>query len=254
MRPFTSVPILGSRLDVCTRAAAIERLDEWIRQRAGTHVCHLTNVHMVVEACRSSLFREVVNAADLNLTDGSPLTWLARIRRVEAERNPGPDVMSSVVAAGVPKGYRHFLYGGVEGVPQDAAAELRRRFPGAIFVGAYSPPFRPLTLEEDEAVVKMINDSRPDVLWVGLGCPKQERWMSEHRDRLRVPVMLGVGQAFDIYARRLRRAPDWICTCGCEWLFRLCQEPRRLWKRYLVYNSLFLLWLALELLNLKDFN
>jgi N-acetylglucosaminyldiphosphoundecaprenol N-acetyl-beta-D-mannosaminyltransferase len=137
-------------------------------------------------------------------------------------------------------------------VLEQMLAKIRARFPRTEIAGYYSPPFRPLTAQEDATVTAMINGSRADILWVGLGCPKQEIWMYEHRECLRVPVMVGVGQAFNIVAGSLRQAPPWMREHGLEWLFRLLLEPRRLWKRYLVYNTRFLYCIALEMLSRKE--
>jgi N-acetylglucosaminyldiphosphoundecaprenol N-acetyl-beta-D-mannosaminyltransferase len=151
-------------------------------------------------------------------------------------------------------GYRHFFYGGAPGVAEDLAARFSIRFPGLVVAGTYCPPLRNLTPEENREVVAAIEGSRADVVWVGLGAPKQERWMFEHRARLTVPVLIGVGAAFDFHTGRVPRAPGWMRDRGFEWLFRLAMEPRRLWKRYLVYGSQFVMLVALESLGLKKFS
>jgi N-acetylglucosaminyldiphosphoundecaprenol N-acetyl-beta-D-mannosaminyltransferase len=150
-------------------------------------------------------------------------------------------------------GYRHYLLGGAPGVPEQLAQALDKACPGIDIVGTHSPPFRPTTPEEDAAIIENINQAAPDVLWVGLGTPKQEMWMHRHRDKLRVPVMIGVGAAFDFLSSRKRQAPVWMQDRGLEWLFRLVQEPRRLWKRYLVGGSEFVFLVVLELLGLRRF-
>jgi N-acetylglucosaminyldiphosphoundecaprenol N-acetyl-beta-D-mannosaminyltransferase len=151
------------------------------------------------------------------------------------------------------RGYRHFFYGGEPGVAERLAESLKTRFPGLKVVGTCSPPFRPLSANEDAEMVEMINRAKPDVLWVGLGAPKQERWMHEHKGRLRVPVLVGVGAAFDMLSGRRKQAPRLLREHGLEWFFRLLQEPRRLWRRYLVYGSKFIAYLLLESLRLKNF-
>jgi len=148
-------------------------------------------------------------------------------------------------------GYRHFLYGGAPGVPELLARRLQERYPGLRIVGTYSPPFRPLTPEEDAEVVERINRARPDIVWVGLGTPKQELWMAEHVAKLQNPVMIGVGAAFDFHAGIKRQAPRWMQKHGLEWLFRLSQEPQRLWKRYLPNIPAFFFLLALQKLGLR---
>jgi N-acetylglucosaminyldiphosphoundecaprenol N-acetyl-beta-D-mannosaminyltransferase len=151
------------------------------------------------------------------------------------------------------KGYRHFFYGGGPGVPERLIDCLQKRFTGLQVVGGYSPPFRPLTAEEDAEVVQRINAAKPDFVWVGLSTPKQERWMSEHRDRLTAPVLLGVGAAFDFHSGIKKQAPRWMQYGGLEWIYRLGQEPRRLWRRYLRNNPLFLWHILLQSLGLKRY-
>ena len=151
-------------------------------------------------------------------------------------------------------GFRHFLYGCDAGVPERLAEVLEKSCPGICIAGVYSPPFRPTTSEEDAAIVETINRAAPDVLWVGLSTPKQETWMHQHRSALRVPVVVGVGAAFDFLSSRKKQAPEWMREHGLEWLFRLLQEPRRLWKRYLVRGSEFVFLVALDLLGLRDFD
>jgi N-acetylglucosaminyldiphosphoundecaprenol N-acetyl-beta-D-mannosaminyltransferase len=152
------------------------------------------------------------------------------------------------------KGYRHFFYGGAPGVAVELAARFSARFPGLIVAGTYCPPFRPLTAAEDRQVVAIIERSRADIVWVGLSTPKQERWMFEHQERLSAPVLIGVGAAFDFHTGRVARAPACMGEHGLEWLFRLLMEPRRLWRRYLVYGSEFAVLVALESFGLKKFS
>jgi N-acetylglucosaminyldiphosphoundecaprenol N-acetyl-beta-D-mannosaminyltransferase len=152
--------------------------------------------------------------------------------------------MLELCATGIGRGWRHFFYGGAEGVPEELARRLEERFPGFAVAGTYSPPFRPLTPEESDEVVERINGASPDLLWVGLSTPKQERWMSDHLDRLNPTVLLGVGAAFDIHAGRVNQAPRWMQRSGTEWLFRLSREPKRLWRRYLSNNPRFAVAIA----------
>jgi N-acetylglucosaminyldiphosphoundecaprenol N-acetyl-beta-D-mannosaminyltransferase len=197
----------------------------------------------------------VLDSADLCVPDGMPLVWIGRSRGYPLKRRVyGPDLLLEFCRETNTKGYRHFFYGGGPDVPEALAAKLKAQFPLLEVAGVYSPPFRPLTPEEDARAVELINRSAADVLWVGLGCPKQEYWMYEHRDQLRVPVLVGVGQAFDVHAGRLRQAPVWMREHGLEWLFRLMSEPRRLWKRYLIYNSQFIFSELLELLGARKFD
>jgi N-acetylglucosaminyldiphosphoundecaprenol N-acetyl-beta-D-mannosaminyltransferase len=195
---------------------------------------------------------QTLNSSGLTVPDGKPLTWLGRHRGFDLKRRVyGPDLFQDFLAATRTRGYRHFFYGGHPEVITRLVETIRYRYPGTEFAGYYSPPFRALTAQEDLHVITMINESRADILWVGLGCPKQEIWMYEHREHLNVPVMVGVGQAFNIIAGTLKQAPLWMREHGLEWLFRLILEPRRLWKRYLVYNARFLYCIMLELLGFK---
>ena len=182
-----------------------------------------------------------------------PLVWLARWRGYALKRRVyGPELMETFCReTGVR--YRHFLYGGAPGVPELLAGILADRL-GVRVAGSYSPPFRSLMPAESEEVTRLINRTTPDVWWAGLSTPKQERWMYEHRNTLRVPVMVGVGAAFDLNSGRVRQGPRWMREHGLEWLFRLLMEPRRLWKRYLLYGSKFIGYVVLELLGWKQFN
>jgi N-acetylglucosaminyldiphosphoundecaprenol N-acetyl-beta-D-mannosaminyltransferase len=209
-------------------------------------------MHGVTEAQHDNYFKQILNSADLVVPDGMPLVWLGRRHGHRLERRVyGPEMMQTFCRETGAK-YRHYFYGGAEGVPELLAETLRREY-GVQAAGKYSPPFRPLTKEEDEEVIARINASEADVLWIGLSTPKQERWMYEHRDRLRVPVVAGVGAAFDLNTGRLQQAPSWMRENGLEWSFRLMMEPRRLWRRYLLYGSKFVCSLAFEALGLRSF-
>lgn len=232
--------VLGVRVDAVQIPEMIRRLERWIAEGPRGRYVTLTNVHAIMEAQTQPAFKQVLNQAASVCPDGMPLVWMGRRTGYAMPRRVyGPDLLWDFCRTTERQGYSHFFYGGGPGIAQRLAAELKARFPGVRVAGCYSPPFRSLSAEEDVAVVRMINAAAPDLLWVGLGCPKQEFWMHEHAGRLRVPVMLGVGQAFDIYGGSLRQAPRWMREHGLEWLFRLCLEPRRLGKRYLVYNGWF---------------
>jgi N-acetylglucosaminyldiphosphoundecaprenol N-acetyl-beta-D-mannosaminyltransferase len=186
--------------------------------------------------------------------DGMPLAWIGRLGgHKNMTRVCGSELMMEVFKASVTKGYRHYLYGGNEGVPELLKEKMEAIFPGIKVVGTYSPPFRPLTDEEDEAIVKSINETKPDIVWVGIGAPKQERWMSAHLNRLEAPVMVGVGAAFDFNSNLKKRAPMWIQKVGMEWFFRLATEPRRLWRRYLKNNPMFVFLTLRQALGLKRY-
>lgn len=244
--------VLGMRVDATTYRDATERVLRWARARESRYVCVAT-VHMVMEAHNSSEFRQMVNRADLVTPDGMPLVWglqLLGIRR--AMRVYGPDLtpclLERAAAEGIPVGF----YGGASHALDRLACVLAQRFPGLRVAFLKSPPFRPPTPEEDAADVEHINQSGTRILLVGLGCPKQERWMAEHGGRVQAP-MVGVGAAFDFLAGTKSQAPRWMQTSGLEWLFRLCTEPRRLWRRYLIHGPRFVGLFGLQLLGLRRF-
>lgn len=249
--PVVNVLGVGVRPQNIPRAAAT--IADWVDTRTRTYVC-VAAVHSVVESRRSPALRRIHNAAGMVTSDGMPLVWLCRAAgHRDAERVYGPDLMLAVCAESLNRGRRHFLYGGSDAVLERLKANLEARFPGLQIVGAHAPPFRPLTAEEDVAVVDKINAAQPDIVWVGLGAPKQEYWMAAHLGRISAPVMVGVGAAFDFHAGTKRQAPQWMRGAGLEWLFRLLNEPRRLAYRYLVANPLFVFYLVLQVLGLRRF-
>jgi N-acetylglucosaminyldiphosphoundecaprenol N-acetyl-beta-D-mannosaminyltransferase len=246
--------VLGVNISAVQIGEVVEQMKGWIRERDGCHSIAATSMHGIVEAQHDPSFKEILNSADLVVPDGMPLVWLGRRQgHFLSRRVYGPDLVLAFCEATAGQGYRHFFYGGEPGVAGNLAATLKARFPGLNVVGMCSPPFRPLSAKEDEETVEMIGRTAPDVLWVGLGAPKQERWMHEHKSRLPVPVLVGVGAAFDMLSGRRKQAPRLIREHGLEWCFRLVQEPRRLWRRYLVYGSQFIAYLLLERLRLKSF-
>ncbi len=231
--------VLGVPVSAITMADALDTMDEWIRTRAHQYVC-ITGVHGVMESQRDEELRQIHRRAGLVTPDGMPLVWLAHLGgHPRVERVYGPDVMLASCERSLQTGARHFFFGGAPGVADRVAARLGARFPGLSVAGTYSPPFRPPTREEDERVITAINDTDPDIVWVGLSTPKQERWMADHVGRLRAPVLVGVGAAFDFHAGIKPQAPRWVQRRGLEWAFRLATEPRRLWKRYVINNPLF---------------
>lgn len=250
-----SFKVLGVRVDAAQIPDVVNQLENWIDRRERCHYVAVTGMHGVTEALHDAGFRAVLNSADLTVPDGMPLIWLGRLKGHNlARRVYGPEFMMAFCEKTEGRGYRHFFYGGKPGVAEKLASVLSKRFPRFQLAGIYVPPFRPLSPEEDDAVVCQIEQAAPDVLWVGLSTPKQENWMNAHRGRLSVPVLVGVGAAFDIHTGELRQAPRWMREQGLEWLFRLCLEPRRLWRRYLVYGSHFVFSVALEQLGLRKFD
>jgi N-acetylglucosaminyldiphosphoundecaprenol N-acetyl-beta-D-mannosaminyltransferase len=241
--------ILGVKVSAITMEMAVHTIEGWIARRESHYVC-VTGVHGIMESQRDEGVRRVHNAAGLVTPDGMPLVWLSRLMGFShVERVYGPDLMLAMCARSVTQGYRHFFYGGAPGVADKLALHLRTRFPTLQVSGTYSPPFRPLTPEEDVAVVQRINAVQPDIVWVGISTPKQECWMREHVGRLSAAVLIGVGAAFDFHAGVKRQAPRWMQQKGLEWLFRLMTEPRRLWRRYLINNSGFLWLVMLQVLD-----
>ena len=244
-------------LGVPVNAVQIPQVIDWmrycIRERGPSRYVAVTGMHGVTESRQDPEFRTVLKEADLVVPDGMPLVWLGRLRgfRHLARRVYGPELMETFCRESGPE-YRHFFYGGAPGVA-DHLAQVEQERHGIQVVGTYCPPFRPLTEEEDREVVALINASGADVVWVGLSTPKQERWMHQHRNKLKVPLMLGVGAAFDLNSGRLQQAPKWMRENGLEWLFRLMAEPKRLWRRYLVQGSKFVWNVLLELTALRAF-
>lgn len=243
------VNVLDVGVNTLNIPRTLDILGEWIANREPNYVC-FTGVHGVIESQRDENLRRIHNAAGLVAADGMPLVWLSRLQgRRQAERVYGPDLMLALCERSVSSGYRHFLYGASENTLDKLASNLQQRCPGLRIVGKYSPPFRPLTDEEDEEVVRTINEAKPDIVWVGLSTPKQEHWMASHLCRLTAPVLLGVGAAFDFHAGVKKQAPRWMQRSGLEWLFRLATEPRRLGPRYLVNNPLFVLLVLRQMLS-----
>jgi N-acetylglucosaminyldiphosphoundecaprenol N-acetyl-beta-D-mannosaminyltransferase len=247
-----SLTILGVSVNVVQISDVISRMQGWIAQRGECRTIAVTGMHGIMEAHHDSAFKNILNSSSLVVPDGMPLIWLARLKGYGLKRRVyGPELMMDFCEISASKGYRHFLYGGAPGVAEKLAEELTNQFPGLVIAGTYSPPFRPLTAEEDQEIIENILSAQPDVLWVGLSTPKQECWMDAHRSRLNIPALVGVGAAFDIHSGQKKQAPAWMREHGLEWFFRLVQEPRRLWRRYVLYGSEFLFWVTLDLLGLR---
>lgn len=226
------VDILGVKVSAITLPQALDTIEGWIADDRPNYVC-ITGSHGVMESQQDRTLKAIHNQAGLVTPDGMPLVWMARLLgHSHTRRVYGPDLMRALSALSARKGYRQFYYGGDMGVADKLARKLQESYPGLEVCGTLSPPFRPLTSEEDAGIVAQINDAKPDIIWVGLSTPKQEYWMASHAGRLHAPVLIGVGAAFDFLAGRKAQAPLWMQRNGLEWLFRLCQEPRRLSGRY----------------------
>lgn len=245
--------VLGVHISAVSLSSATETVLEWIRRRE-KHYVTVTGVHGVIEAQNDPMFKRVLNDAGLKVPDGMPMVWLSRLAgHSHVNRVFGPDFMLSVSQAVGEDGGRAFYFGGAPGVAEQLARTLEGCYPGLETAGVYCPPFRDLTPEEEREVVELINGTAPDVVWVGLSTPKQERWMADFRPRLDAPVLVGVGAAFDYNTGRIKRAPAWMQKSGLEWLYRIMQDPKRLWKRYARNNTLFLYYLVCQVLGLRNF-
>lgn len=235
--------VLGVRVDAVTPRAVVAAVEKAIETQAKTYVVFST-VSSILSARDDDRVNDAMEDASVVAPDGMPLVWLGRKAKRSVERVYGPDFMLELMAATGPR-LRHFFYGGAPGVADEMAARLRERFPDLVVAGTHSPAVvnGAQVLEDD---VALVNAARPDVVWVGLGHPKQELWMQTHRALLDAPVLAGVGAAFDFHSGRKKEAPRWVKRSGLQWLHRLASDPRRLWRRYLVGNTRFVALLARE--------
>jgi N-acetylglucosaminyldiphosphoundecaprenol N-acetyl-beta-D-mannosaminyltransferase len=242
--------ILGVPVALTDYASALRVMDGLVDTRERGYVC-AAPVHALMVAQDDPEMFAALRGSTLVVPDGMPLVWAANLlgERLE-DRVYGPELMLRYSDRCAERGHRVWLYGGRDqGSLVQLALSMRRRHPGIKIVGGYSPPFRALTRDEEDALVEQINEAKPDVLWVGIGVPKQEKWMAHMRERLDVPVMCGVGAAFDFHAGRVPQAPRWMQERGLEWIYRIAQEPRRLLPRYLYFNPRFVLAFARQYLS-----
>jgi N-acetylglucosaminyldiphosphoundecaprenol N-acetyl-beta-D-mannosaminyltransferase len=241
--PVDTFDALGVRVSALNLATAVAAVRDMVASHARGYIC-VAPVSTIVDARRDPSYRDVVNRAALVTPDGIPVVWLGRHQgHPEVSRTYGPDLMARLCASKDGRDLRHFFYGGTREVCDKLVQRLKEKFPDIVVVGTFAPAFTPEAGAVPGRVRDLINAARPDILWVALGSPKQDFWMALNRQSLDVPVMIGVGAAFDFLAGVKPQAPRWMQRAGLEWLFRLCHEPRRLWKRYLVGNSLFIWWL-----------
>jgi len=242
--------ILGLPIAMTDYTEAMDVMDGMVARRERGYVC-ATAVHAVMVAQNDPEMREALQRSTLTVPDGMPLVWAANLLGDDlSDRVYGPELMLRYCERSRDRGHRVFLYGGRDqGSLAQLTLNLRLRFPGIKIVGGYSPPFRALTEDEDKAIAEQINAARPDVVWVGTGVPKQEKWMARQRDRLDAPVLVGVGAAFDFHAGRVSMAPQWMQDRGLEWTYRITQEPRRLLPRYVVHNPRFVARVALQVVR-----
>lgn len=242
--------VLDLLVKVCNYQTVIEKIFSLIQLKKSGYIC-VSTVHMVMESHDNKEFAKIVNSADLVIPDGMPLVWMQKLQGFsEATQVRGNSLMLKLLKFAEEKQLKVGFYGGKEKVIEDIQEKAKIDYPNLKISYAYSPPFRALTEQEDLEIVENINKSQVEILFVGLGCPKQEKWMLEHKDKIK-SVMLGVGAAFDFYAGSVKESPVWMRKVGLEWLYRLTQEPKRLWRRYLILNPRFI-WLAtLQMLGLK---
>src|SRR5690348_11180627 len=241
--PVPRANVLGVGISALNLDSAVGQITRAVEQKTKGYIC-VTGVHGVSEAQQDPGFRRILNQAFLNTPDGMPMVWMGRLQGfAHMRRVYGPDLMLRLAEVSVPRGFTHFFYGGAPGVAEALRCRLEARFPGLKVVGTFSPPFRPLEGFEQEQLRSQVTGLRPDILWVGLSTPKQEKFMAQYWQELDATLLVGVGAAFDFHAGRVRQAPRWMQRSGLEWLFRLGCEPRRLWKRYFKNNPLFV-WRA----------
>jgi N-acetylglucosaminyldiphosphoundecaprenol N-acetyl-beta-D-mannosaminyltransferase len=250
---YERVNILGVWVSAININQTKNAIEDWIKCREFHYIC-VTPAHTVMDCWRDPDLRKIVNASGLTTPDGMSIVWLILLKGYRhVERVYGPDLMLEICDLSTEQGYRNFFYGGAPGVADRLVARLEQRFTGLQIAGTYSPPYRPLSDNEDIDAIEIINESRADIVWVGLGSPKQEQWMAEHIERLNAPVLIGVGAAFDFLSGHKAQAPRWMQRSGFEWLFRLVTEPKRLWRRYAQY-PLFILLVVSQLLGLQRYS
>jgi N-acetylglucosaminyldiphosphoundecaprenol N-acetyl-beta-D-mannosaminyltransferase len=251
---FPRFNVLGVGVNALTLQRATEAIIAAARAEKKGYVC-VADVNVISHAQKDPAFRDLLNASFLTTSDGMPLVWLGRRACGPwVERVYGPDLLLSIFAATADGSVSHFFYGGAPGVPELLRDKLLAKFPGARVVGTLSPPFRKLSDEELQKLAAEVEAVRPDIFWVGLGAPKQERFIAEYVGKLETSVMIGVGAAFDFHSGKVKQAPLWMQRNGLEWLFRLFSQPRRLWRRYFVNVPLFLLRITLQLAGLRKYS
>lgn len=242
--------ILGTRINTTSYINATQKTSIWANLNESRYIC-ISTVHMVMEGYNNPEYQAIVNNADLVTPDGMPLVWMLRALGVkDQQRVYGPDLTLYVCAAAEEQGIPVGFYGGMPDSLSDLIKNLQNKYPKLNIAYAYSPPFRPLTTDEDNTIIQEINASGARILFVGLGCPKQERWAAEHKGKVNV-VMIAVGAAFDFHSGRVRQAPIWIQKAGMEWFFRLLMEPKRLWKRHFKHNPRFVFLAIKQLITYK---
>ena len=251
--PHEYADILGVKVSAINMSRAVDTADRWIRTGQSGYVC-VTGVHGVMEAQKNPEFLEILSHAMMNTPDGMPMSWVGRLQGFDdMDRVFGPEFMSAMCQLSLERDFRHFLYGGQPGVAEKLKYSLERKFPGLQVVGTYTPPFRDLNTEEENTLLAQVRDAKPHIFWVGLSTPKQELFMAQYVHRLQVPLLVGVGAAFDYHTGLIRDCSVWVKRAGLQWLHRLAQDPKRLWRRYLHNNPAFVWMIALQLLKLRRY-
>lgn len=236
--------VLNVQISALNMALATETIEGWISDQDKNYVCICT-VHTVMECQRNLQMMNIVNSAGMRTPDGMPLVWLSRrAGRSDVSRVYGPDLMMELARRSTDTGHSHFFYGGAPDVAEELAVRLKRQFPGLKVAGTHTPPMQMVGEIETQDVIDKINESGADIVWCGLGTPKQDFWVANHRNLLQAPVLIAVGAAFDFHTGRVKQAPTWMQRNGFEWLFRLSQDPKRLWRRYILDNARFVLLMA----------
>ncbi|MGB9601527.1 MAG: WecB/TagA/CpsF family glycosyltransferase [Verrucomicrobiia bacterium] len=245
---------LGVGISALNLQSALNAVSYALTNKIKGYIC-VTGVHGVSVAQEDAEFKKILNKSLLCTPDGMPLVWLGRYyyKRKEMDRVYGPDLMKLICQWSKTNGRSHFLYGGLPGVANSLKQRLETEYPGINIVGCYTPPFRPLNASEEQELIELVRNAKPDIIWVGLSTPKQERFMAQYIQKLDTTLMIGVGAAFDFLTGRVRQAPLWMRRAGLEWFFRMCIEPKRLIPRYLKNNPVFLFKIALQISGIKKY-
>lgn len=247
------VNVLGVGVNPTTMLETLALIDHHLCGDKPSYIC-VTGVHGIMEAQKSPDLRNALNSSLTTIPDGRPTVWVGWLGGFrQMQQVTGPNLMLKLCARSVEKGYTHFFYGGGPGIADELKQSLQARCPGLKVVGTYTPPFRPLSVAEECELISQVARLKPDLFWVGLSTPKQERFMAEFLPKLDTKLMLGVGAAFDIHTGRIADSPPWLQAIGLQWLHRLAQDPKRLWKRYLTNNPRFLYLITMQLLGIKQY-
>lgn len=247
------VNVLGVGVNAVDMYDALRQSDCLIRSGGSGYIC-VSDVHSVMEGFRDPELKKILNGSFMTVPDGMPLVWMGRLRgRQDMARVYGPDFLLAMCRLSIVRKYRNFFYGGGPGIVERLSAHLKERFPGLDIVGTYTPPFCPLSDGEEQELARQVSEAKPDIFWVGIGSPKQECFMARYCGRLSCNLMVGVGAAFDFHSGAIQEAPRWLHETGFQWIHRIAQEPRRLWRRYLTCIPSFLWNSSLQVAGFRRF-